>query len=203
MGLQDGSPEEKIKRKQFALYNFEILSEYHLEQEHIVQHADNFLQLFTSTLQDDSTEVKVAALKAITAFLTSIDDEEIVMKYQGMMENLLDVVISVMQKDETQGQASLESMIELTQLHGEIWTSCIPKLIFVISQVMKNRDFEDATRQSALEIMNTLSENNASALRKQQKDLNDHLFPAIAYMMTELTNADDLDAWFAEEDTEL
>ena len=34
--LQDGSPEEKIKRKQFALYNFEILSEYHLEQEHIV-----------------------------------------------------------------------------------------------------------------------------------------------------------------------
>jgi hypothetical protein len=54
-------------------------------------------------LQDESTEVKVAALKAITAFLTSIDDEDIVMKYQGMMENLLDVVISVMQKDETQG----------------------------------------------------------------------------------------------------
>lgn len=94
-------------------------------------------------------------------------------------------------------------MIELTQLHGEIWTSCIPKLIFVTSQVMKNRDFEDATRQSALEILNTLSETNASSLRKHQTDLNDHLFPAIAYMMTEVTNGDDLDAWFAEEDTEL
>ena len=58
--------------------------------------------------------MKVAALKAISAFLTSIDDEDIVMKYQGMMEGLLDVVISVMQKDETQGQASLESLIELT-----------------------------------------------------------------------------------------
>ena len=68
---------------------------------------------------------------------------------------------------------------------------------------MKNRDFEDATRQSALEVVNTLSENMASTLRKNQSDLNEHLFPAIAFMMTELTNADDLDAWFAEEETEL
>jgi hypothetical protein len=45
--MADGSPEENMKRKQFALYNFEILSEYHLEQEHIVQHADTFLGLFT------------------------------------------------------------------------------------------------------------------------------------------------------------
>jgi hypothetical protein len=108
-----------------------------------------------------------------------------------------------MQQDETNGQASLESMIELTQLHGEIWSSSIPKLIFVISQIMKNRDFEDATRQSALEVVNTLSENMASTLRKHQTDLNEHLFPAIALMMTEVTNADDLDAWYAEEDTEL
>ena len=63
--------------------------------------------------------MKVAALKAITSFLTSIDDEEVVLKYKGMMGGLLDVVIAVMQQDEQQGQASLESMIELTQLHGE------------------------------------------------------------------------------------
>jgi hypothetical protein len=41
--------------------------------------------------------VKVAALKAITSFLTSIDDDDIVLKYKGMMEGLLDVVITVMQ----------------------------------------------------------------------------------------------------------
>jgi hypothetical protein len=39
----------------------------------------------------------VAALKAITSFLTSIDDDEVVLKYKGMMEGLLDVVIAVMQ----------------------------------------------------------------------------------------------------------
>jgi hypothetical protein len=53
------------------------------------------------TLQDDDVVVKVAALRSISAFLTSIDDEDVVLKYKGVMTNLLDVVISVMQQDET------------------------------------------------------------------------------------------------------
>lgn len=141
-----GSKEEIVKRKQFAMYNFEILSEYHLSQEHIVEHSSQFLELFSNTLQEDDIHVKVAALKAITSFLSSIDDEAVVLKYKGMMEGLLQVVIAVMQQDETQGQASLESMIELTAVHGDIWADSISKLIFVVSEVIKNRDFEDSTR---------------------------------------------------------
>lgn len=68
---------------------------------------------------------------------------------------------------------------------------------------MKNREFEDSTRQSSLEIVTTLAENMATLLRKHQSDLIDHLFPAIAYMMTEVTHEDDLAGWYAEEDTEL
>jgi len=128
------------------MYNFEILSEYHLSQEHIVEHSSQFLELFSNTLQEDDIHVKVAALKAITSFLSSIDDEAVVLKYKGMMEGLLQVVIAVMQQDETQGQASLESMIELTAVHGDIWADSISKLIFVVSEVIKNRDFEDSTR---------------------------------------------------------
>jgi hypothetical protein len=40
--------------------------------------------------------VKVAALRAITSFLSSIDDEEVVLKYKSMMNGVLDVVIGVM-----------------------------------------------------------------------------------------------------------
>ena len=135
-----------MKRKQFAMYNFEILAEYHLSQEHIVGHSTQFLELFTSTLQEEDALIKVAALKAITCFLSSIDDTDVVIKYKGMMEGLLDVVIAVMQSDETQGQASLDSMIELTLSHGDVWGGCMPKLIYVVSQVMRNREFENATR---------------------------------------------------------
>jgi hypothetical protein len=71
------------------MYNFEILSEYHLSQELIVEHSAQFLELFNNTLKEDDILVKVAALKAITSFLSSIDDEGVVLKYKCMMEGLL------------------------------------------------------------------------------------------------------------------
>jgi hypothetical protein len=52
------------------MYNFEILAEYHLSQELIVENSESFLSLFTSTLQDGDISVKVAALKAISSFLS-------------------------------------------------------------------------------------------------------------------------------------
>ena len=61
------------------------------------------------------------------------------MKYKGMISGLLDVVIEVMQQDEGKGQASLESLIDLTMMHGDIWNGNIPKLIYVVSEIMKNR----------------------------------------------------------------
>lgn len=65
--------------------------------------------------------MKVAALKAITSFLSSIDDTDVVMKYKSLTDKLLAVVIDVLKQDEDRGRASLEVMIELTQTHGDIW----------------------------------------------------------------------------------
>lgn len=185
------------------MYNFEILAEYHLPQELVIENSANFLELFKESLEDEQIEIRVASLKAISSFLSSIDEEDVVLKYKGISEKMLNVVIEVMKQDETQGQASLEFMIELTCSHGDIWSDSIPMLVYVISQIMKNREFEDGTRQSALEIVLSLAENLGGMLRKHQTDLKDHFFPALAYMMTEVDNADDLEAWYAEEDTEM
>jgi hypothetical protein len=82
------------------------------------------------------------------------------------MDGILDVVIDVLRTDETKGLASLESMIDLTQTHGEIWAKVIAKLIFVVSQIMQNKDFDNPVRQSALEIISTLTEEMPTMLRK-------------------------------------
>jgi len=66
----------------------------------IVQHSDQFLQIFTKTLQEKAIEIKVASLKAISSFLSQIEDTAIVLKYKNMMTSLLDVVIAVMQENE-------------------------------------------------------------------------------------------------------
>jgi len=40
--------------------------------------------------------IKVSSLNAITRFLASIEETTIVLKYKGMMEGILDVVINVL-----------------------------------------------------------------------------------------------------------
>jgi hypothetical protein len=113
--------------------------------------------IFKKALEDSEVSVKVAALKAITAFVSSIDDQEIVLGFQTMMEPLLDTVVLALNADEEQGRLALESMVELTMAHAEIWKSSVAKLLFVSSEVAKNKDFEEATRRSAVEIVLSLS----------------------------------------------
>jgi len=85
-------------------------------------------------------------LKALTSFLTCFEEEDDVMKYKGMMGQLIDVVILVLQTNEDEGKASLTSLIELTQSYAEIWSNDIQKLIFVCSDIMKTSSFDLGTR---------------------------------------------------------
>ena len=58
-----------------------------------MQNAQAFMSLFTESFKDPNVKVRTATLKALTSFLTSIDEEDEVMRYASMMESLLDVVI--------------------------------------------------------------------------------------------------------------
>lgn len=147
------------------MYMFELLSEFHLPQEQIVSNSASFMSLFTESLKDTNVKVRTATLKALTSFLTSMEEEDEALKYASIMESLLDVVIQVLQTDETEGQTSLESLIELTQMYSDIWQGCVIKLVYVCSEIMKNKNFEQATRQSAIEIISTLAEANPKMLR--------------------------------------
>ena len=66
------------------------------------------------------------------------------------MTNLLHIVVDVIMADEAQGKESLEALIELTNMYGEIWNESAETLIFVCSEVMKNKDFELFVERHAL-----------------------------------------------------
>lgn len=202
-GQPASEDETVIQGKELAMYMFELLAEYHLPQEQIVENSAHFMQLFSETLKDGNVRVRVATLKALTIFLSSVDDEEQVLKYSPMMEGLLDVVIEVLKNDEQQGTASLETLIELTQNHGEIWRPCTQKLLFVCSEIMKNTSFEWAPRSAALQIVTTVAEENPKLLRELKAQLETDFFPAICVMMTEVEHGDDLDAWANEVEEEI
>jgi len=62
----------------------------------------------------------------------------------------------------------------------------VEKLLFVISQIIQNKSFENSTRQSALEIISTLAEDIPTIVRKEQQVLKSYFFPALAHMLAEV-----------------
>ena len=161
------------------------------------------MAMFSDSLRDQQTRVRAATLKAMTKFLSMFEDEDQVLQYAPNMANLLDIVVEVIQTDEEQGKESLEALIELTNLFGEIWTACGEKLIFVCSEVMKNRAFEDGTRESALEIIGSVAEAHPKLLKQNIETMKTQFFPSLSVMMTKLENDDDIEAWYEVEEEDV
>jgi hypothetical protein len=139
------------------MYIFEVVSDCHLSPEQLVTYKDSFMKIFAQSLTDREISVKVAALKATSAFLTSIDDQEMVVQYIDIIPHLLNTIVEALKSSEDQGKQALESMIELTNIHPEIWKNSTNLLINVISQIMVQKNFEDSTRSSATEVLLALS----------------------------------------------
>lgn len=69
---------------------------------------------------------------------------------------------------------------------------------------MKNRDFEENTRLSAMELITTVSETQGKKLLKDNQDQIKNLyFPALADIMTCLEHQDDLEEWLKIEDEDI
>ena len=82
------------------MYVFEVLADCHLTEEQLTAYKDNFIGIFTSSLSDREVTIKVAALKATTAFFTSIDDSNIVLQYIEIIPLLLNTVVDALKSHE-------------------------------------------------------------------------------------------------------
>ena len=68
---------------------------------------------------------------------------------------------------------------------------------------MRNNDFEDKPRESALEIITTIGEENPKTLKDKLEILKTSVFPAICIMLTQLKLQDELDEWYDQPEEEL
>ena len=68
---------------------------------------------------------------------------------------------------------------------------------------MKNRDFEDGTRETALEIIISVAEAHPKLLKENVETMKSQFFPSLCVMMTKLENEDDLEAWYKVEEEDI
>lgn len=177
---------ESAKCRQFAMYVFEILSEMHLSSQELSDAKGQFMQIFERALQDSEITVRVAALKAISAFISGIDDSSVALEFAPVLSLLLNVIVESLQQDEDQGRQALESLCELTSAHPECWKTETSKLLNVTSQVAQQKTFENGTRSAAIEVVLALSEKMAAPIRKAP-ETKSVLFPALVQMLMEVT----------------
>jgi hypothetical protein len=74
-------------------------------------------------------------------------------------------------------------------------------LIYVCSDVMKAATFDVSTRQTALEILSTISDQSPKILRAQADSLKQHFFPAIFMCLCEVE--DNIADWAAEDEEDI
>ena len=91
----DSTDESIIKGKEVAMYMFELLSEFYMTQEMMESSHDDFMQIFSKSLQDKQTRVRTATFKALTTHLQMIEDEDLVLKFAPNMGNLLGILVEV------------------------------------------------------------------------------------------------------------
>jgi hypothetical protein len=166
------------------MYLLENLAEFNLPVETLKAFSRQFMTIFYKALQDKEVKVKVAGLKATSKFLSSIEDQDLVVENSGIIEPILETVVLALKTDEEQGKQSLQSLVDLTVYHSEVWNKFIPSLLSVTVEIMKAKSFDDATRSNAVEMVLTIAENQAAALRKEDK-MNDFIY-ALMLMMTEI-----------------
>lgn len=150
----------------------------------------DFQAIFSKSLKDESINVRTSALKAITAFISGIDDQDVVLEFEPILGLLIDTVSKALQVDEEQGTQALDSLGELTGAHPEVWKSNTSKLLNVVSQVIMHKEFEAGTRSAAVEVVLALSEEMPASLRKAPETTTS-FFPALVSMLTEVEEDDE------------
>ena len=86
--------------------------------------------------------------------------------------------------------------IELAENLPRVFKPALPVVLQFCLTVMKDKSLEDGTRQTALELLLTLSESSPSMMRKAA-DFCSQVIPICLEMMTELDNAEE---WYTTDD---
>lgn len=90
------------------MYLIEIICEFAFNDDAmLLEHSTVLEQIFQRGLEDESNEVRVASFKTLTIFLSSINDESLVKKFESVLAILLTKCIEAIKYDQESGKVAL------------------------------------------------------------------------------------------------
>ncbi|KAI5281897.1 hypothetical protein KEM54_003067, partial [Ascosphaera aggregata] len=116
------------------------------------QHEEMATGVFRKGFQDDSVQVRIAAMRAFASFFRSISKKGQA-KFFGLVPDLLNILppLKSVEEEDELSQAFL-SLIELAELSPKMFKSLFNNLVKFSISVVADKELGDQVRQNALEL---------------------------------------------------
>ncbi|KAI8903813.1 armadillo-type protein [Gorgonomyces haynaldii] len=155
--------------------------------------------LFNSGAQDPEMSVRLACVKAAIYYLLHTE-QDARNAMAGLVPLLLNIIPPVMADTAHEDNAveCLGYFIELAESYPKLFKSVIAEVVAFMTQQMQNKELEDGTRQTCLELLLTLTENAPGLMRKYQP-FGPTVIPIILEWMSEL---EDEPEWYNRDNSD-
>jgi len=161
------------------------------------QHTDALKNVFLTSLTDaESQAVRLEAMKAAAAYIGQAD-ETTQKNLAGLMPHMLDPLSPVIAaRDDQVLVDGLVVLIELGDNCPKLFRAVLPNVLTVMVSIAKDKSFDDRTRQTALELLLTLSE-AAPPMARKIPNFASEIIPVAMEMITDI---EDDESWYTTED---
>lgn len=150
--------------------------------------------------QGASSEVRTAALKATTAFISTIEAPQERDRFQDMLPDMLSTLSHSLQTgEEKTAQEALEMFIEVAETHPRFLRKQLAPVTDAMLQVAEADSLEDSTRQLAAEFLVTLAEarEKAPGMMRKLPNFSTRIFVCVTGFLLDI---EDDPEWHLAED---
>jgi len=154
---------------------------------------------YTAVGDDKATaNVRIAAVKAATAFICDNDEDQAVMRQlQSLLGPILQVCAFSIEQQED--DSCLQCLTDIASTTPKLLRHHLTDLCTMCLKTLSNEEMDDNFRHSALEIMVSLAEANAPMVRKHCTQFVPELLNQCLILMVDLEEDPD---WFESDDTD-
>ncbi|KAG5438294.1 hypothetical protein PCANB_002782 [Pneumocystis canis] len=162
------------------------------------EHIDMLKEIFQYGLQDE--DVRLSSLKALSSLLaySDSDSQELVLLLPSML-NILPPFLQSFDSDSL--TSALTSLIDLAEVHPKIFKPYFPTVAQFFVECLKNKNLDNASRQSSLEFLVTFSEGAPLMCSKDENYAKSVIYECLSFMTEVGTEEEDeLSEWLETDD---
>ena len=166
------------------MYLIEIICEYAFDDSMLMDYSGAMEKIFQAGMEDQSNEVRVASFKTLTIFLSSINDEKLVKKFENVLQLLLKKAIELIKYDQETGVTAIESINELSESHPKFIKPIFNDMLMIYTEIMAAPALLTNLRSSSMYGVLLLAMNHAALMRKSDY-FKSNMVPTYMKMLSE------------------